>query len=347
MTIQTTITALVVTILFGVGVTFVESYRTDEVPVNPQAPAATEQSNIWAAGRIEGQRRAVELSSRLTEQISEILVEEGDSVVKGDILLTLDSAWYEIQERIAKANLVQAEADLLRVQNGFRQTEVEAAKFEYEALQSRLDGEQRVLDRARRLLESNAESPREYELRAAIVNAFRGQAEAAKNRFLTMQAPPRDHDLKSAEASVAIRRAQHELAILNKDRTQVKSPITGQVMAINAKAGELAGPDLVEPLIVLSDTRSLRVVAEVDDFDAMRVQLGQHATISIDGDESVFATGKVVKIEPQMHRKQFHFDRIGENQDSFARRVWIDLQSPSTAPLGLPVNVLIKPGKST
>ena len=116
----------------------------------------------------------------------------------------------------------------------------------------------------------------------------------------------------------------------------------GRVLAIEAEVGELTYPDSPEPLIILSDTRQLRAVAEVDEFDAMRVQLGQVCHIESDGTVGILARGHIVEIEPQMHPKQLYGQWAGERTDTFSRRVWIKLEEQIDLPVGLPVDVFIE-----
>jgi len=63
-----------------------------------------------------------------------------------------------------------------------------------------------------------------------------------------------------------------------------------QVLAIDAKVGELTGPDDDRALIVLADTRRQRAVAEVDEFDVLNIRLGQRCQISADAASGVLAS---------------------------------------------------------
>jgi len=104
----------------------------------------------------------------------------------------------------------------------------------------------------------------------------------------------------------------------------------------------MTGPDKDLPLIVLADTSRRRAVAEVDEFDALSIQVGQKCEITADAAPGVVANGTIVEIEPRMNPKQRYAQRVGERKDTFSRRVWIDLDANADLPIGLPVDVLIE-----
>ena len=124
-------------------------------------------------------------------------------------------------------------------------------------------------------------------------------------------------------------------------RTRIAAPIEGRVLDVNGEAGELTGPESAQPLIILADTSQLRAMAEVDEYDALRIELGQKAYVTADGAEGVLAEGTVVEIHPLMNRKQTFSQWAAERKDAFTRPVWIRLNEVQGLPVGLPVDVFI------
>ncbi|MCG8651008.1 MAG: efflux RND transporter periplasmic adaptor subunit, partial [Pirellulales bacterium] len=95
------------------------------------------------------------------------------------------------------------------------------------------------------------------------------------------------------------------------------------------------------------DTRQLKTVAEIDEYDALTIQLGQSCQITSDGTEGILARGKIVEIEPQMNPKRLFGQWAGERSDTHTRRVWIELEGEVDLPIGLPVDVFIEGGELT
>lgn len=343
---HTVATTFAVILLFG-GLLAVVEYHRIPRPEVAQQPASASLSaplpgrRIVAAGRIEGRTSSVELRARITEQVDEILVGEGEWVSEGDVIVRLDRSQVAIEQDLAAAELDRAEADLERLETGHRKSEIQTLRAEYEARLAELQGAQKQLQRVEQLVMRHAASRQAFDEQVARVESLTGIVDAAQNRLKTIEAPPRADELKAARAAVAAAQSRLSIAAIRLSRTEIRAPIDGRVLRVEAEVGELTGPDQQLPLVVLADTRALRVVAEVDEFDALSVKLGQPVAISTDSVSGVMAKGRVSEIEPQMLRKQLFSDRPGERSDSFSRRIWAALDGDVNLPVGLPVDVTI------
>jgi len=78
--------------------------------------------------------------------------------------------------------------------------------------------------------------------------------------------------VKANTLRAELQRAQVEL-----DQATVRSPITGQVLDIHARAGERVGPG---GIVEIAKTDQMCAIAEVYETDIGRVHVGQRATIS-------------------------------------------------------------------
>ena len=299
-------------------------------------------TTVRAAGRIEGRSEEIQLRARMNEQISRIHVRHGQKVSAGDVLVSLDSDRLVSERDLAAALLSEAKARKDRLENGYRPSEVETARQQYQAAMAEVTGAEKAYDRALKLRQQNAVSQQAIDDLYSQLNALRARANAARASFDTIDAPPREDELLAADAAISAAKSRLRIAQINLDRAEIRSPITGTVLAVEAKIGELTGPDSTEPLVVLADTARLRVVAEVDEYDALRVQLDQACEITSDAANGVIARGRVTEIEPQMNPKRMFGQWAGERSDTFSRRVWIELDPCEELPIGLPVDVYIR-----
>ncbi|WP_165440597.1 HlyD family secretion protein [Rubripirellula amarantea] len=297
---------------------------------------------IRAAGIIEGRTELVEILARITEQISRVAVSKGQWVRQGDVLIELDSERYVHERNLANAMLQLELAKKQRLENGFRPSEIETARHEHDAIIARLDAATKNYQRGVKLSKNKAISNRELENLQAEVASLKATASAAKGRLETLELPARSDDLLAASASVRAAEARLQIAQISLDRCTVRAPSDGRVMIINGEPGELTGPDRSVPLVVMSDTSSLRTVADIDEFDALRISVGQSCDIYSDAAEGIIASGKTIEIEPLMDRKKLFGQFAGERNDTNSRRVWIELQNDPDLPIGLPVDVYIK-----
>jgi multidrug resistance efflux pump len=316
-----------------------EQKSTAEVPADL---VRSDLKHIAASGWIEGRTANVELRSRLSEQIVEIKVAGGHWVKQGDIILLLDSTQYAVELARAEAQLLEAQAKLQRVQNGFRESEIDAARNDLLTRLAEWQGALKSLQRMKLLVSSKHISEQMYEDEETRVKMLEGMASGARSRLETMEAPPREDELLAARAAVAAAESFKSLAAINLERTKIRAPFDAKVLRVNVELGELARPEQPEPLVVLSDVRTLRAVVEIDEYDSLCVRLGQPAQLRADSSTNVLARGKVAEIEPQLTHKQMDMSHPGARKDTFTRRIWIDLEDGGNLPVGLPVEVTIE-----
>ena len=76
------------------------------------------------------------------------------------------------------------------------------------------------------------------------------------------------------EAGLIAARAELTTAEELLDKTRIRAPLTGSVLQMNAKSGELVAPSPELPLIVMGDLTVIRVRAEVDEPGRRQDQAG-------------------------------------------------------------------------
>lgn len=298
-------------------------------------------ATLRAPGKIEGLTETVEVRARIDEQITKIHVAEGEQVSKGDLLVSLDSESLIEEKRLAAALLQLAVAKKQRLENGARSSEIEAAKQEYEANLTPLWSAERSFQRGQSLFEGKAISQQALDELRASVDLLKAKSAAAQARLETLKLPARVDELSAANADIQAARSRLNLASIRLKHSQLTAPFAGQVLEVNARIGELTGPKSQEPMIVMVDTSQLHAVAEVDEFDALRVKLGLSCQITSDANEGILAVGKIIAVEPRMQQKKIYGQWAAERNDTFSRRVRIALEQQKQLPIGLPVEVVI------
>ena len=271
---------------------------------------------ITALGRIEPEGKVIQLSapnSANGSRVEKLFVNQGNKVKSGQIVALLDGytgATVNIQQALDKVRVAQAK--LAQVKAGAKRGDIDAQQATVARLQSQLQGEiatgnasvarlQAELDNAQteynryqKLYEQGAVSAsiadskrlqvstlqqQVNEAQATLnrsVNTLQDQIREAKARLDSIkQIRPQDIQLaqaevKSAKSSVEQAKAEQELTIL-------KSPITGTVLKVNAKPGEMI---TTEGIMEIGKTNQMYVVAEVYQTDIKKVRLGQKAIIS-------------------------------------------------------------------
>lgn len=199
-----------------------------------------------------------QVASQTVGNITEIRVHEGDRVVSGQILATIDDS----QPRAA---LEQATAA------------VNAAEREVAAADSSFVLAEATLKRYQPLYEKKSVSPQEFD----EIKARYQSAEARRDMARAGQ----------AQANAALTQARTSLGY-----TQVRAPFAGLVTEKKADAGTLASPGL--PIFTIEDTRSYRLEAAVDESDIRVVHVAQSVPVLLDALGNTELSGKVAQIVP-------------------------------------------------
>ncbi len=301
---------------------------------------------IYAPGRIEGVTPEIELRARLAGQVAELLVVEGQPVEADQVLLRLDDVSYRQNAASAAARVRLAEAELARLVNGAHPKEKLEAAAALRARMSRVEQARVRWERIQQLTAANAVAQQEADDASKTLESLEAEAQAARARLELLESPAREDELRIAEAKVLAAKAEHALANDQLEKTLLRAPTAGRVLAVNREVGEWTGPASADAAVVMVDDARLYVRAFVEELDAPRVAVGMPATIEVDGLQHENIRGRVVRLSPRMDRKQLWTDRPVERFDTKVREVWIELdESPAIDQLvvGLRVDVVIDP----
>jgi len=222
-------------------------------------------------GRIEA--KLVDISAKEPLRVKEILVQEGDLVQPGQVVVLLDTATLESQlaEAMADVSAAQENMGILRATIARRQSEIELAQIEVE--------------RVRRMLADNASSQREYDVRKMTVATTRsGLAEEQAK-------------LQSARQQVTAAQAKVATIQTRIDDSTLNSPVRGRVLYRLAEPGEvLAAGGKAITLVNLED-----VYMEIflPSAQAASLKVGSEGRITVDSQPGRAAVGYVTFVSPE------------------------------------------------
>ncbi len=131
------------------------------------------------------------------------------------------------------------------------------------------------VERGQVLAELDDAGLREADLKRAEAQLANARSELARNIRLKRKNMVSAAESEALELQVVIAEAELAQARAMLDRTRVKAPVAGRVIAIHARAGERVG---VNGIMELGRTSEMLVIAEVYETDIGRVRVGQRAT---------------------------------------------------------------------
>ncbi|MBM6985125.1 MAG: efflux RND transporter periplasmic adaptor subunit [Acidaminococcaceae bacterium] len=227
--------------------------------------------------------REVSLAFRNNERISEILVEEGDPVRKGQVLARLDTndLNYRIQTMKAQIAAQQAVADKLH--NGTRREELAQAEARYRAAVAERDFLQRDYDRKAEAFHTSGgrsvsrQGLDDARAKLEVAAARAREAEEASNLAI---AGPRAEDIAAADAKLAGLKsdlAQEEYTL---SQSELTAPQDGVVRSRLLEVGDMASPQKPVFRISLNTKKWVRVY--VKEADLGKLHEGSKAGVTID-----------------------------------------------------------------
>lgn len=221
--------------LRGEGATEVDIATAAKQPVRP---------TILASGTL-AYGTEVNLTSEVVAKVREILVEEGDTVEQGQLLLRLDPETYRNAVSRESAGRRQSEIGIER-----QRATVRLREAQYE--RSRQLAAQQLIDRNRLEEDRLALQLARAELATSTENLRRSQATLGE-------------------------------AFDQLGKTEIRAPIAGRIVELPIKVGETAIPSTNAlagaKLMKIADTSALLAELKVDEADIGKVEIGQKVDV--------------------------------------------------------------------
>ena len=203
----------------------------------------------------------VKISPDISGEITELNVEEGDSVKKGQVLARIFADIYALQRDEAASQVGQTQASVANSQAAL------------EATKASLDQAKQAYDRNKSLFDQKVISKAEFEQYETTYRSAQANYNAA------LQA------IKGLQANVQA--AQTGLTRANKDlgRTTLVAPMSGVISSLKVKKGErVAGNsfNVGTEMMTVADMSILEVRVDVGENDIVKVNIGDSADIELD-----------------------------------------------------------------
>lgn len=221
--------------------------------------------------------------------VAEILVEEGNRVKAGDVLLKLNNVSFQLQvsqqeaqiaEQLSTNSSVRLQLDqvLLNLKQGLNNANFAITKLENQAKRTRTLYEQKMvspiaMDNINDELAFQQRQRAMYEAAIADEKAVRG---------------PKMTQLADSEARL---KADARTIHATLDSLLVRSPINGLLTSFKAEVGQII--PIGQRIGQVDNVESFKLKAEIDEFYISRVEAGQKAQFTLDGAEHAMVIDKV------------------------------------------------------
>ena len=207
---------------------------------------------------------------RVPGKVIDVSVQDNQLVAKGDTLITLDPADFEIRRNVAEAALLNARAA------------VSAAKAQITAAAATERKLSADLRRSRNLQRQDVISQAELDAATAGATASTAQHAAAGDQY------------EAGLAQVKLREAELKNAELQLSWATITAPAAGRVSKKSVEPGQYVAPG--QQLIALVGSGDLWVVANFKETQLQHMRPGQPVTISVDAYPGKEFKGRVQSI---------------------------------------------------
>lgn len=284
--------------------------------------ALANADRVAGSGIVEPSSELLDIGTAISGLVSDVRVTPGEFVTRGQPLFTVD-------DRAVRARITETDAAIGEARAAI--TEAQAAIAEARAAESTA-GRQLALYEA--VTDPAAVSQSE------VVRA-EGEASAARER----------RQLAEARLSASRARLQSAEAVRQSARTElgrltVRAPIAGEILAVNIRPGEFVSAGGMQggnnaSYIQMGETRPLYVRIDIDEDEAVRIDMGAPAYVSPRGAADRQVRAQFVRAEPQVVPKRSLTNSAAERVDVRVLQVLYQLPPADIFRVGQQVDAFI------
>ncbi len=253
-----------------------------------QVKKRTLNETVSGSGRIFPEKE-IKISSDVSGEIVKLYVQEGDSVVTGQILAKIDPEAYESTVERGRASLNNAKA-----QEAMSKSQIQSAVAQMQQIKAQLENAKTIHQRNTKLLEEGVISQVEFDQSFSNLKGLEANLSAAQASKISSEesAKGASFNIQSAEATLKELRTS-----LN--RTTIKAPGSGIISSLSVEQGErvvgtiqMTGTELMR----IANLNTMEVQVDVSENDILKVSVGQEADVEVDAYLDQKFKGEVTEI---------------------------------------------------
>lgn len=281
--------ALLLIIILSIAVYFKAKSKPkgEEVTIEKVTKRSIAET-VSASGKVFPETE-IKISSDVSGEIVKLMVEEGDSVVMGQILAKIDPDTYISEVERGEAGLNSAKSQM-----SMSEAQIQSSKAQKEQILAQLENAKTIHNRNVQLKADGVISQVEFDQSLSNLKGLEANIRAS------------DASIKSAEKSkegsmFAVKSSEAVLKQLRTslNRTTIKAPANGIVSSLSVEQGErvvgtiqMAGTEMMR----IANLSAMEVQVDVSENDILKVNLGDRVEIEVDAYLSTTFEGSVTEI---------------------------------------------------
>ncbi len=284
---------------------------------------------VAASGKIFPQTE-IKISSVVSGEVVELYVEEGDSVVAGQLLAKVDPEAFQSQVERGVAGVNSSKAQLANARS-----QVEQLRASKEQIQAQLANAREIHQRNEKLRREGVISQADYDASLSSLRSLEANLRVADANIKAAQ-----EGVKASEFQVQSSEASLKELRTSLRRTELYAPANGIVSKLNIEKGEsvvgtiqMAGTEMMR----IANLNAMEVRVDVSENDIPRVSLGDEVDIEVDAYIGRIFKGRVTQIARSSSSVGTVSTLTSDQVTNFEVRISVEASS---------YNDLIKPGKA-
>ena len=265
------------------------------------------RKDLVLSGTIEA--RDAQVGSLVGGRVQAVHADEGASVKKGDLIVTLEPDLLDRQIREQQARVENARANLTKAINGPRREETERARADAQ-------NAERERQRQEALFREGLASQQQRDNAATA-------ATTARQSYEELARGNRPEDIASARASVLEQEGRLDYLRRQRDELVVRAPADGVIQTIDLRPGDLVAAN--QGIVTILEPSEIWVRVYVPEPQLGLVRLNERVPVSVDTFPGRTFPGKVVEIRQQSEYTPRNVQTLEQRGDQvFGVKVAID-----------------------
>jgi membrane fusion protein (multidrug efflux system) len=224
------------------------------------------------------------IAAKVNGTVKAVLVDSNQAIKKGDLLVEIDPADYDVRLMEAQSALNVEKAKLAE-----SETKIAAARANLELARANLKLAETEKNRADNLIQEQVISQEKYDRAMTTYEVARAQVTAAEEQLRQAESQ------KITQASLIKQKdATASLANLNYEYTKIYAPADGYVTKKNVQPGNQIQAG--QPMMAVVSLEGLSILANYKETELENIRPGQEVNITVDSYPGKVFKGKVDSI---------------------------------------------------
>jgi len=297
---------------------------------------ATPPQEVW--GRVDA--KEVDVNSKIPGRVITMLVKEGDTVTKGQVLARIDNRDIVAQANQARAGINALEAQTLQtatvtqMQDQTSQATVDMAKAQLDKATSDLTLAQRDYNRFSKLATSGSISRQLFDTYEAKYQSAQAAYTQAQSSLDKAQSGLLQTSINKNSESAAQSKVQQSQSLLQQvevalDETEIKAPFAGIITAKYVEEGAMVSSGM--PLLAIQDPMDNWINLKIKETDLSNYPLQQ--AVKLEGrDKNLKVEGTIIDISKKPEFATYRSTNERGDNDIITFNVKIQVNSDKLRP---------------